>query len=107
MNRPRKLWALFLAATLSAGSGCAVYEKCGFGGCPGDAEITGEVRARFEQHPSIGPPNLLGIQTLDKVVYLTGIFDTDYQRKLATSVAAETPGVVKVVNSIGLTGGSR
>jgi len=87
-----------------APAGCAVYEKCGFSGCPGDARITAEVQARFDQHPALMPPNLLNVRALDGVVYLTGLVDTDLERQLAESVAHEA-GVARVVNSIGLTGG--
>src|SRR5260370_29812774 len=106
MRRPNRLFAsaitLILAGVLS---GCAAYKKCGFGGCPGDAEITAEVRALFDQHPILKPPNLLEVQTLDHVVYLNGLVDTDMQRQMAESVAREAKGVAKVVNSIGLSGG--
>jgi osmotically-inducible protein OsmY len=97
-----------LATTLvlaGALPGCAAYEKCGFRGCPGDAEITAEVRALFDQHPVLEPPNLLEVQTLDHVVYLNGLVDTDMQRQMAESVAHQAKGVAKVVNSIGLSGG--
>ncbi len=101
--------ALTLALTLFALCipGCAAYgayEKCGFGGCPGDAAITAGVRARFDRHPVLEPPNLLSIQTVDRVVYLSGVVDTDLEREIAESVARETPGVTRVVNSIGLSG---
>ena len=106
MKRPNRPYAsaftLVLAGTLS---GCAVYQKCGFGGCPGDAEISADVRALFDQHPALEPPNLLEVHTLDHVVYLTGLVDTDLERQMAESVAHEAKGVAKVVNSIGLSGG--
>jgi osmotically-inducible protein OsmY len=95
-------FALVLTATLP---GCAAYKKCGFGGCPGDAEITAQVRALFEHHPTLKPPNLLEVQTLDHVVYLNGVVDTDLERQMAESIAHEAKGVRKVVNSIGLSGG--
>ena len=54
-NKPIYVWigALLLTNTLP---GCAVYradEKCGWGGCPGDAKITASVRARLAQHPEL------------------------------------------------------
>jgi osmotically-inducible protein OsmY len=85
--------------------GCATYTKCGFGGCPGDADITAQVHALFDQYPALEPPNLLEVQTLDHVVYLTGVVDTDLERQMAESVAHEAKGVRKVINSIGLSGG--
>jgi osmotically-inducible protein OsmY len=108
MRRPNQLYALAFTLVLTGVlPGCAVYGKCGFGGCPGDAEITREVHALFDQHPALEPPNLLEVQTLNHVVYLTGLVDTDLERQMAESVALEAKGVAKVVNSIGLSGGAR
>jgi len=97
-----------LALSVVAGgalAGCAVYEKCGVSGCPGDAEITAQVQALFAKHPELEPPNLLQVQTLNHVVYLTGVVDTDYEQQMAEIVARQAPGVTKVINSIGLSGG--
>ena len=106
MRRANRLGALAVTLVLaSALPGCAAYKKCGFGGCPGDAEITAEVRALFDQHPVLEPPNLLDVQTVDHVVYLNGVVDTDAQRLMAESIAHQAKGVTKVVNSIGLSGG--
>jgi osmotically-inducible protein OsmY len=89
--------ALLLTGTLSA---CAVYQKCGFAGCPGDAKITADVRVQFLRHPALQPPNLLHVQTLDHVVYLSGQVDTELERSMAESVARGVWGVTRVVNSI-------
>jgi osmotically-inducible protein OsmY len=106
MRRPNRLYALAFTLVLAGAlPGCAAYKKCGFGGCPGDAEITAEVRALFDQHPILQAPNLVEVQTLDHVVYLNGLVDTDLQRQTAESLALKARGVAKVVNSIGLTGG--
>jgi osmotically-inducible protein OsmY len=86
-------------------SGCATYEtfeKCGLAGCPGDKKITAAVQTLFDQHPALEAPNELHIQTLDSVVYLTGIVNSPREQQLATLVAREAPGVANVVNSIGL-----
>ncbi len=88
--------------------GCAVYqayEKCGFAGCSDDQRITRDVRALLNRHPALEPPNLIQVRTLDHVVYLNGLVDTDFERQMADSVAAEAQGVVRVVNSIGLSNG--
>jgi osmotically-inducible protein OsmY len=88
---------------------CAVYEtyqKCGFAGCPDDQRITREVQALLSQHPALEPPNLIDVKTLDHVVYLNGVVDTDLERQLAESVAAGAKGVRRVINSIGLSGGA-
>jgi osmotically-inducible protein OsmY len=89
---------------LSALVGCATFRKCGFDECPGDADITTAVEARLSQHPVLEAPNLLRVQTHDHIVYLYGLVDTALEREMAESVALDTPGVTKVVNSIGISG---
>jgi osmotically-inducible protein OsmY len=92
--------ALILAVAAVSPSGCAVYRKCGLDGCPGDAHITAEVTARFNHYAELEPPNLVYVQTLDRVVYLTGQVNTETERDLAKTVAQQVPGVTRVVNSI-------
>ena len=79
-------------------SGCATFEKCGFKGCPGDAEITAEVQALFDKRPDLGTS--IEIQTRDHVVYLYGLVDSPSGSRDAESVALEAPGVIRVVSSI-------
>ena len=86
-----------------AATGCATYEKCGFRGCPGDASVTANVKARFNQHPELGPPDSINVQTLDHVVYLNGMVAMGLERQEAESVARATPGVTRVVDSIAVT----
>jgi osmotically-inducible protein OsmY len=106
MSRHKQFFALTFAIVLTGTpAGCAAYRKCGLDGCPGDAQITAQVRALFDQHSVLEPPNLLTVRTLDHVVYLYGVVDTDLERELAESVALQATGVTKVVNSIGLSGG--
>ncbi len=94
--------AYVCAGTLT---GCAVYEKCGLAGCPGDKQISAEVETLFSQHGALEVPNELHVQTLDRVVYLTGLVNSPREQDLATQVAFEAPGVANVVNSIGLYNG--
>ena len=89
--------AVILAGNLYA---CAAYRHCGLAGCPGDARITAAVTAQFNHYPVLEPPNLVYVQTLDHVVYLTGQVNTDTERDLAQSVALHVAGVTRVVNSI-------
>jgi osmotically-inducible protein OsmY len=99
-------WALAvcMACALAA---CAPFEKCGFAGCPGDAQITADVRTLFDRHPELGPAGLLSVKTLDGVVYLDGVVSTDLVRDEAESIALQAHGVKKVVNSIGITNAER
>ena len=107
MRRLNRSFALSCLA-LSAGllSACAAFEKCGFGGCPGDSQLAAEVRAALAKHPELEPPNLLTVQSVNHVVYLYGLVDTDFQQQMAETVAHQVPGVNRVVNSIGLAGNS-
>jgi osmotically-inducible protein OsmY len=102
MIQPRAVALLLALAICSQLSSCAVYEKCGFSGCPGDKKITAEVRSLFSEHPALEAPNELYVQTLNSVVYLTGLVNSPREQQLATLVAREAPGVTNVVNSIGL-----
>jgi osmotically-inducible protein OsmY len=91
-----------LSLLICAAPACAVYKKCGFAGCPGDAQISAAVEARLHQHPAVEPPNVIRVQTLDGVVYLYGVVDTELERYIAESAARETPGVVRIVDSISI-----
>ena len=93
---PAALLSLCLGATLCA---CQTYRKCGWSGCPGDTDITATVESQLNRYP---PLISVHVQTLDKVVYLTGQVDTDVERFLAVSVAASVQGVSDVVDSIGV-----
>jgi osmotically-inducible protein OsmY len=94
---------IILTGTLTGCAAYSAYRKCGSGGCPGDVKITAEVRALLNQHPSLGPPNQVYVQTLDRVVYLTGQVATDLQRDSAEAVALDATGVSRVINTIALT----
>ena len=89
--------ALLLTAALS---GCATYRKCGFAGCPGDAEITAAVNKEIENHPDFGPVGNFNVKTLDGVVYISGKVDTDLQKQAVEDVLSTVPNVRRVVNSV-------
>jgi osmotically-inducible protein OsmY len=82
--------------------GCATFDKCGFAGCAGDAETTANVEAQFRQHGDLSPPNLLNVQTLDHVVYLSGLVSTGLQRDDAEDVAREASDGARIVDTIGV-----
>ena len=99
MSVPRTVRLMTLGLVIAGVlSGCATFEKCGFKGCPGDAKITADVKALFEQHPELGTS--IDVQTLDHVVYLYGLVDTPLESETANSVALEAPSVARVVSSI-------
>ena len=88
---------------LSDLSGCATFDKCGFGGCPGDAKITANVQAQFRQDADLGPPNLLNVETLDHVVYLSGLVSSGLQRADAEEAARQAGDGARIVDSISVT----
>jgi osmotically-inducible protein OsmY len=93
---------IIATAALCALGGCASIRHCGLEGCPQDREITARVRVLLDQHEALEAPNRVSVQTIDRVVYLTGLVETPYQKRLASSVAAQAAGVTRIVNSIGL-----
>jgi osmotically-inducible protein OsmY len=98
---PRKLYALSSSVILAGAlGGCATYEKCGREGCAGDAKVTSSVQKSFNQHPDLGAPGAIEIQTLNHVVYLDGVVDTGLERATAESLAQAVPGVTRVVDSM-------
>jgi BON domain len=104
MSKYKTLYALPVVLILAGVlPGCATYEKCKSGGCSGDAKITKNVQAQFQQHSELGPPNSISVQTLDHVVYLSGEVSTGEFSAVAESAAHEVPGVLRVVNSIAVT----
>jgi osmotically-inducible protein OsmY len=103
MSSPKQLCGLAIAVSLTGVlPGCAVYGKCGIAGCPGDAKITADVQALFHEYSAMQPPNLVYVQTLDHVVYLSGRVNTDLERITAETVALSVADVTRVVNSISL-----
>src|SRR6266853_3107592 len=96
-------FVIILTGTLPGCAAYSAYRKCGSDGCPGDAKITAEVRSLLNQHPALGSPNQVYVQTLDGVVYLTGQVATDLQRDTAEAVAHEASGVSRLMNTIALT----
>jgi osmotically-inducible protein OsmY len=104
MRRPLTVLACCVGLSVVL-PGCAVYrayDKCGFSGCPGDAQITTAVEGLLNQDAAMRAPNLIYVQTLDRVVYLSGQVATDLQRESAESTALRAPGVRRVVDTIGL-----
>lgn len=83
-------------------SGCATYNtynKCDLRGCSGDANITSEIQAQFNQHLSL-EPNAITVQPLDHTVYLYGLVSSSLEIDTAESIAGEVPGVTGVVSSV-------
>jgi len=84
--------ALLAVAGLAAG--CAVNRGS-------DGKITANVQSLINQHTDIGTE--VNVQTVDRVVYLSGYVSQGEMRSTAESVAASAPGVTRVVNTIAVT----
>jgi hyperosmotically inducible periplasmic protein len=95
------VFVLLLASTLS---GCAVYhtyEKCGFSGCPGDAQITAEIQSQINQRGDL-ESTAITVQTLDHTVYLYGVVSSGLEISDAEAIARSVPGVRQVINSMAI-----
>jgi osmotically-inducible protein OsmY len=90
-----------LAIVLAMASAAAVANgTCDDGRCSGDAKIRSTIQTSLDQHPELGPPNSIKVQTRAGVVYLYGQVGEGLQRDAAESIAQRTPGVTRVVDSI-------
>jgi osmotically-inducible protein OsmY len=99
----RKIGGLASAFVVTAiMAGCATRGEMGAGNGAGDAKVTANVRALFDQHPELGAPNSIDVHTVDHVVYLNGTVSQGLQSQEAEEVAAQAAGVTRVVNTIGV-----
>jgi osmotically-inducible protein OsmY len=80
--------------------GCATFDKCGSAGCAQDAKTTANVEAQFREHADLSPPNLLNVQTLGHVGYLSGLVNSGLQRDGAEEVAREASDGARIVDTI-------
>jgi osmotically-inducible protein OsmY len=104
-KRTRRSILILTLALVGAVPGCDAWRtvrQCGFQGCPEDQRITAEIESLLAQHRQLMPPNIVYVQTLDGVVYLSGQVATPLQRAEAEDVSRQAAGVRGVVNSISL-----
>jgi len=92
---------------IGAAAGCASQPACTTAECKDDAKITADVRERFKDYPALQPPNQVSVRTVNRVVYLSGVVDTEFERQLAESVAERADGASRVVNTLGVNNNSR
>jgi osmotically-inducible protein OsmY len=98
----KKIYALVAALIVAAAlPGCAAFPQSSDPAV--DQKITADVEARFGQHPELEAPDLIDVQTINRVVYLNGTVSTGLQREYAESFASQAPGATKVVDSISVT----
>jgi osmotically-inducible protein OsmY len=82
--------------------GCALEGQAATGARREDARIAANVKAVIDQHPDLGPPNLIYVDVRDHVVYLSGLVNTNLTVANAEALAHQVPGVARVVDSIGV-----
>ena len=101
MTLLKPIYALpFILILASALPGCATFAKSAPAEYSGDSKITANVQATLDQHPELGAPHSISVQTRAGVVYLDGEVSQGLERETAESLATETPGVARVVDSI-------
>ncbi|HEX4480397.1 MAG TPA: BON domain-containing protein [Rudaea sp.] len=101
-----KSWTFCAALTLAFGvfaGGCMEEpsKPCSGIGCVSDAEITANIKAEIDRHDELTDWTI-DVQSINGVVYLHGMVDTDPQRRLVEDIARETRGVMGVENAIEL-----
>jgi osmotically-inducible protein OsmY len=105
ISKRRSLCASVLVLMLAGAlCGCAVYrtyEKCGFSGCPGDAQITAQIQSQINQRPDL-ETTAITVQTLDHTVYLYGVVSSGLEISDAEAIARSVPGVRQVINSMAI-----
>jgi len=101
MPKSKTLSASVLVFIVAAGlSGCALFPKCSPENCATDKQINADVSALFSQHPELGAPAALHIQTINGVVYLTGAVDTEFEVRNAEAIARQVANVKDVENNL-------
>lgn len=93
----RHRWVVVVSILLLGG--CSAARGCRDERCSADRAISAEVGEQLAHYPVLSANNVR-IQTLHRIVYLTGTVDTDLERLLAVSVAEDVQGVTRVVDSI-------
>ena len=100
MNNLKTFSAALVMTLAAALSGCAVFEKCSPENCATDAKITADVGDMLSAHSEFGPPGTIQVQTVNGVVYLNGLVNSDMERQNAETLVMRIPNVKDVVNSL-------
>ena len=95
MSTSRNLAVLVLAAVMA---GCAFARADGE-----DEKLRAEVQKQIDKRPSLKFYGI-SVRTVDHVVYLEGLVDTNFDRSQAEAIARAVPGVTKVYDRLVLNG---
>jgi osmotically-inducible protein OsmY len=60
------------------------------------------VKQALARHPDLEGTDTVYVETVNHVVYLTGIVDSGLQREAAESVARKASGISRIVNDISI-----
>jgi osmotically-inducible protein OsmY len=93
--------SLALLVVSGAISGCAATPTCAVQLCVDDSQIRTNVEAALSQDKEFLPGSVY-VRTHNRVVYLYGIAETDFECRNAEAIARATPGVSRVVDLIGV-----
>jgi osmotically-inducible protein OsmY len=107
MNNAKSLSLVLVMILAAALPGCAVFEKCSPQNCATDAKITADVGDMFGAHTEFGPPGSIHVQTINGVVYLNGLVNSDMERQSAEALVLKVQNVKDVVNSLSARGNAR
>jgi len=99
----KSMLVIATALAACATASCTNARKCTTDACAGDAQIKASLDDWLFQNKAIQPYTIT-VQTIDGVVYLYGIVDTQLVKNVIEEQAHKTPGVRRVVNSIGVRG---
>jgi len=91
--------ALTLVVAMSL-NGCAIFPHCSPENCASDKQINAAVGEVFKEHPELGAPATLHIQTINGVVYLSGPVDSDFEVRRAEALARQVANVKDVQNNL-------
>ena len=101
MQKFKTISAAALTLIVAMGSnGCAIFPRCSPENCASDKQINAEVNQLFNDHPELGPPATLHIQTINGVVYLSGPVDSDFEVRRAEALARQIANVKDVQNNL-------
>lgn len=101
MQKIKTISAAGLAFIVAMGlNGCAIFPHCSPENCASDKEINAAVGEVFKEHPELGPPATLHIQTINGVVYMSGPVDSDFEVRHAEAFARQVANVKDVQNNL-------
>lgn len=105
MTINKRLCAVIALAGVASGilAACSTFGQCDTAACANDRQTTAAVQATLNARAALAV-NPIYVQTVDGIVYLNGYVDTHLERRQATSIAADVPGVRQVVNKLGVLG---